>query len=72
MAKRKTVNRINDILKDIDEDILLDVDQGKAVVTDDDYCLLVAGAGAGKTGYPLLRQNDCQCGQLHPNPGSYS
>ena len=39
----------NNILKDIDEDILLDSEQRKAVVTDDDYCLLVAGAGAGKT-----------------------
>ena len=37
------------ILKDIDPNIQLDEEQRKAVVTDDDYCLLVAGAGAGKT-----------------------
>lgn len=37
------------ILKDIDPDIMLDDEQREAVVTDDDYCLLVAGAGAGKT-----------------------
>ena len=37
------------ILKEIDPDIMLDDEQREAVVTDDDYCLLVAGAGAGKT-----------------------
>lgn len=37
------------ILKDIDPKIRLDNEQRRAVVTDDDYCLLVAGAGAGKT-----------------------
>jgi len=39
----------DNLLKDIDRDIVLDEDQRRAVVTDDDYCLLVAGAGAGKT-----------------------
>ncbi len=39
----------DDILKDIDPDIKLDEEQREAVLTDDDYCLLVAGAGAGKT-----------------------
>ena len=39
----------DNILKDIDPNIKLDEEQRKAVVTDDDYCLLVAGAGAGKT-----------------------
>lgn len=39
----------DDILKDIDPNIKLDEEQRRAVVTDDDYCLLVAGAGAGKT-----------------------
>jgi len=37
------------ILRDIDPNIRLDEEQRRAVVTDDDYCLLVAGAGAGKT-----------------------
>ena len=37
------------ILKPIDPRIKLDDDQHRAVVTDEDYCLLVAGAGAGKT-----------------------
>ena len=45
------VNReyFDNILKDIDPNIRLDDEQRRAVVTDDDYCLLVAGAGAGKT-----------------------
>ena len=37
------------ILEDIDPVIKLDEEQRRAVVTDDDHCLLVAGAGAGKT-----------------------
>ena len=39
----------DDLLRDIDPNIRLDTEQRRAVVTDDDYCLLVAGAGAGKT-----------------------
>ena len=39
----------DNLLKDIDPGIKLDTEQRRAVVTDDDYCLLVAGAGAGKT-----------------------
>lgn len=39
----------DNILKDIDPKIKLDDEQRRAVITDDDYCLLVAGAGAGKT-----------------------
>lgn len=39
----------DNILTDIDPGIKLDEEQRRAVVTDDDYCLLVAGAGAGKT-----------------------
>jgi len=39
----------DNLLKDIDPNIKLDNEQRRAVVTDDDYCLLVAGAGAGKT-----------------------
>ncbi|MBN1623732.1 MAG: UvrD-helicase domain-containing protein [Clostridia bacterium] len=37
------------ILDDIDRNIMLDMDQRIAVLTDEDYCLLVAGAGSGKT-----------------------
>jgi len=37
------------ILQELDPNIRLDEEQRRAVVTDDDYCLLVAGAGAGKT-----------------------
>ena len=39
----------DNILIDIDPNIRLDDEQRRAVITDDDYCLLVAGAGAGKT-----------------------
>lgn len=39
----------DNILKKIDPEIQLDEEQRRAVITDDDYCLLVAGAGAGKT-----------------------
>lgn len=39
----------DNILASIDPGIKLDEEQRRAVVTDDDYCLLVAGAGAGKT-----------------------
>jgi len=37
------------LLDDIDPNIVLDNEQRRAVVADDDYCLLIAGAGAGKT-----------------------
>ncbi len=37
------------ILKDCDPNILLDEDQRRVVLTDEDYTLVVAGAGAGKT-----------------------
>lgn len=39
----------DEILKPVDSAVLLDEDQRRAVITDEDYCLLVAGAGAGKT-----------------------
>ena len=39
----------DNLLSDIDPNIRLDTEQRRAVVIDDDYCLLVAGAGAGKT-----------------------
>jgi DNA helicase-4 len=39
----------DNLLHDIDPGIMLDNEQRRAVVANDDYCLLVAGAGAGKT-----------------------
>lgn len=39
----------DNILNDIDPNIMLDDEQRRAVITDDDHCLLVAGAGSGKT-----------------------
>ncbi len=40
---------LDGILKDCDPKIKLDEDQRRVVLTDEDYCLVVAGAGAGKT-----------------------
>ncbi|HHY26723.1 MAG TPA: UvrD-helicase domain-containing protein [Desulfitobacterium dehalogenans] len=42
-------NYFDSILKSVDPNVKLDEEQRRAVVTDDDYCLLIAGAGAGKT-----------------------
>lgn len=39
----------DNMLKAVDQNVLLDEEQRRAVLTDDDYCLLIAGAGAGKT-----------------------
>lgn len=40
---------LDDILKEIDSSILLDEDQRRVVLSDEDYTLVIAGAGAGKT-----------------------
>lgn len=40
---------LDNILKDVDEKIVLDENQRRVVLTDEDYSLVVAGAGAGKT-----------------------
>ena len=40
---------LDTILKECDPNILLDDDQRRVVLTDEDYTLVVAGAGAGKT-----------------------
>jgi len=37
------------ILKAVDANVMLDDEQRRAVIMDEDYCLIVAGAGAGKT-----------------------
>lgn len=40
---------LDNILKTVDPKILLDDDQRRVILTDEDYCLVIAGAGAGKT-----------------------
>ncbi len=40
---------LDNILKSVDPNIYLDEDQRRVVLTDEDYCLVIAGAGAGKT-----------------------
>lgn len=45
---------MNDILKEDDKNILLDEEQRKVVLSDEDYTLVIAGAGSGKP--QLLKQ----------------
>ncbi len=40
---------LDNVLKSVDPAISLDEDQRRVVLTDEDYCLVIAGAGAGKT-----------------------
>ncbi len=40
---------LDHILEEVDPKIKLDDDQRKVILTDEDYCLVIAGAGAGKT-----------------------
>lgn len=40
---------LDNILKESDPNIILDDDQRRVILTDEDYSLVVAGAGAGKT-----------------------
>ena len=48
-AKISEKDYLDNILRDIDPGIILDENQREAVLTDEDYCLVIAGAGAGKT-----------------------
>lgn len=47
MKSKKTY--LDNILRDVDPKIKLDDDQRRVILTDEDYCLVIAGAGAGKT-----------------------
>ncbi len=40
---------LDNILKDVSPEICLDKNQREIVLNDEDYCLVIAGAGAGKT-----------------------
>lgn len=40
---------LDNVLKDVDSNVVLDDDQRRVILTDEDYCLVIAGAGAGKT-----------------------
>ena len=40
---------LDNILKEVDPVIVLDENQRRVVLTDEDHCLVIAGAGAGKT-----------------------
>ena len=42
-------NYFDNMYKQVDSNILLDENQRKAIISDDDYSLIAAGAGAGKT-----------------------
>lgn len=42
-------NYLDNVLKAVDPAVSLDDDQRRVILTDEDYCLVIAGAGAGKT-----------------------
>lgn len=46
---KKEKDYFDNMFKDVDENIVLDEEQRKAILIDEDYSLVVAGAGAGKT-----------------------
>ncbi|MBR2987321.1 MAG: UvrD-helicase domain-containing protein [Clostridia bacterium] len=45
----KEKHYLDTILHDVDPQIMLDDDQRRVILCDEDYCLVIAGAGAGKT-----------------------
>lgn len=47
--KEELKDYLDNILKDVDPNILLDNNQRDVVLSDEDYTLVIAGAGAGKT-----------------------
>lgn len=47
--KEREKHYLDNVLKEVDPIINLDENQRDAVVVDEDYCLIIAGAGAGKT-----------------------
>lgn len=51
LEKKKNEEKeyLDNILKDVDSEICLDDDQREVILSDEDYGLVVAGAGAGKT-----------------------
>lgn len=51
LTRRKIEEKdyLDSILKDVDPNICLDEDQREVILSDEDYGLVVAGAGAGKT-----------------------
>ncbi len=49
ITMKREKNYLDNILKEVDPQISLDNDQRRVILTDEDYCLVIAGAGAGKT-----------------------
>ena len=51
LARKKNEEKeyLDGILKDVDPDICLDENQREVILSDEDYGLVIAGAGAGKT-----------------------
>lgn len=45
----KEKDYLDTVLQQVDPNISLDDDQRRVILTDEDYCLVIAGAGAGKT-----------------------
>lgn len=48
-ALQEEKDYLDNVLKSVDPVVVLDDDQRRVILTDEDYCLVIAGAGAGKT-----------------------